>query len=133
MRKISNKQKALLHVAKAKLGMSDMEYLAMLDRVGCQSSRDLTQGKFKVILKHLETLGFVPKTKFKAPCAKSKELLTGKINAILNDLGYPWGYVEKMVKTMFGLDAVRFCTAQQLHKVVAALTYHQRRRNGYSA
>lgn len=130
MRTISNKQKALIHVAKAKLGMDDMEYLAMLDRVGVQSSRDLTHAKFKVILKHLNALGFTPRTKFYRP-AGSKKRLMSKLLAIKKDLGLTDAYIDAIAQTMFKnreggpIESYRWLPDRELYKLVQALSCHQ--------
>lgn len=127
---LSNKQKALIHVAKAKTGMTDPEYRAMLSSVGAGSSVDLDWRGFKVVMERFKALGFKPQlkaqsSKLKAPT--SKEKLLGKIDAILAGLGLPRRYAETMAKTMFDLDLLQWCNAGQLHKLVAALTYHQQR------
>jgi len=44
-RKIGNREKALLHVAKAKLGMDEDTYRSMLATVGVSSSVELTHAR----------------------------------------------------------------------------------------
>jgi len=133
---ITNKQKALIHVAKAKTGMTDEEYREFLGSFGVGSSTDLTPGKFDEAMREFKKLGFKPlrnaecgmrKKKARAAPA-SKEKLIGKVEAILCDLGLQWGYADAIARNMFKVDVAAWCTASQLRKLVAALTYHQRRK-----
>ena len=56
---ITSKQKALIHVAKAQLGMEDEDYRAMLARVaGVASSAQLDAAGFERVTAELERLGF---------------------------------------------------------------------------
>ncbi len=57
---ISNAQKALLHIAKAQIGISDDDYRAMLQaEAGVMSSNDLDNRGLNRVLKRLAKLGFV--------------------------------------------------------------------------
>lgn len=133
---INNKKKALIHVAKAKVGMSETEYRDTLAGVGVASSTDLNAATFDLVMKHFEKMGFVsngksrksknPKTAFQNP--KSKDRLLGKIDAIMADMGLQKGYVDAIARNMFGVDVYAWCNAHQLHKIVAALMYHQKRK-----
>jgi len=133
---IDNKKKALIHVAKAKVGMSEVEYRDMLAGVGVTSSTDLNFAKFEMVMKSFEKLGFASRTKKRKPLnphsafrnPKSKDRLLGKIDAIRADMGLQRGYVDAIARNMFGVDVYAWCNAQQLHKIVAALSYHQKRR-----
>lgn len=56
---ISNAQKAILHVAKAKLHLEDDFYRSILrENAGVESSTDLTNKGFDKVMKRLEQLGF---------------------------------------------------------------------------
>ena len=131
---ISNGKKALVHVAKAKLGLGEAEYLDILAAhgKGARSSRDLDQQGFEAVMAHFARLGFVPKKKFFRP-PQSKARLMSKICAIRAELKLPESYVDGMTRRMFKgkdgrpIDSHRWLSADQLHKLVAALTYHQRR------
>ena len=129
---INNKKKALIHVAKAKVGMSEVEYRDMLASVGVTSSKDLNVAKFDLVMKHFKNLGFISKknsssaTPRKGPTS-SKQRLMGKVDAILADLGLKRGYADAIARNMFGIDMMSWCDAHQLHKIVAALSYHQKR------
>lgn len=130
MRTISKGKKALIHVAKSQLGLSEAEYRDILESHGngARSSRDLDPAGFASVMAHLEHLGFEPKRKFYRG-AGSKELLMRKIKAIQGDLGLSDSYVDAMAQRMFGVQSHRWLDARQLHSVVAALSYHQARRS----
>lgn len=127
-RPISNGKKALIHVAKSQLGLSDAEYLDILAAhgSGAQSSRDLNEKTFEAVLDYLKHLGFVQKKKYYRP-AGSKKRLISKISAICNELGLTESYVNAMARNMFESPAYRWLNARQLHKLVAALSIHQKR------
>jgi phage gp16-like protein len=133
---IDNKKKALIHVAKSKVGMSETEYRDMLAGVGVESSKNLNQAKFDKVMAHFKKLGFKKRKaqrqkaegrRGKAGPVSSKDRLLKKIDAILADLGLKRGYVDAIARNMFKIDVVSWCDAHQLHKIVAALSYHQRR------
>ena len=125
---ISNKKKALIHVAKAKLCLSDAEYLDILAVYGngVQSSRDLTNRTFIDVLDHFQRLGFVTKKKFYRP-ADSKKRLMSKISAICNEIGKTERYLDGMARNMFGQDSYRWLDRQQLYKLTQALACYQER------
>ena len=136
---INNKKKALIHVAKAKVGMSEVEYRDMLAGVGVTSSKDLNFAKFEMLMKSFEKLGFKRRRGTHASPKgyagqgaqglSSKDRLLGKVDAIRADMGLQKGYVDAIARNMFGVDVYAWCNAHQLHKIVAALTYHQKRRS----
>jgi len=136
---ISKKQIALVHVAKHKLGLSETEYRDVLGGVGAASSTKLTARTFEQVMDHFRRLGFTPRpagaSSGKPPRASvkydSKEKLLGKTAALIADLGLTWGYVDAIARQMFGIDCVKWCSAHQLHKIVAALSYKQRKDKGY--
>jgi phage gp16-like protein len=124
---LSNKQKAVIHVAKQKTGMTDDEYRALLSGYGVSSCAQLEQKQFKSIMRDFARLGFV--TKYAAtPPPSSKALLLGKIKALREQLGVGEAYVDAMANHMFKIASHRWLDAGQLHKVVAALNYHHKRR-----
>lgn len=122
---LNKKQTALIHVARNKTGMSEDDYRALLAGLGVESSRDLTQRQFDAAMRHFEKLGFTPRRK--KPVA-SKERLLKKIQAQIDAMGLSWNYVHGIAGNMFGISRVQWCSAHQLHSIVAALTYHQKRR-----
>lgn len=57
---LDRRQLALLHVAKARLGLTDDEYRSvLLDAGGVRSSKDLALAGFNRVLARFEELGFV--------------------------------------------------------------------------
>lgn len=58
---ISNSQKAILHVAKGKLGMNDDTYRQVLARIaGVTTSSDLDRAGFEAVMGFFEYCGFQP-------------------------------------------------------------------------
>lgn len=132
---ISNGKKALVHVAKDRLGLSDAEYLDILFNHGdgAQSSRDLNPRTFEAVMDHFKALGFVHQPRkqggyYKPPA--SKDALTRKVVALRDDLGVTDGYIDAIAQNMFKVSSYRWLDGGQLHRLVAALTYHQQRRGG---
>lgn len=130
---------AKIHIAKKQLGMDETTYREMLNAVaGVGSAADLDErGRAKVI-KHLQNIGFKPmprpgkslqrrKMKTTVSPAKDRAPLLSKIGAILADLKLPWEYANGMAKKMFKVDRVTWLRPEQLHKLTAALAYHQKR------
>lgn len=131
---IGNPQKALIHVAKKQLGLTEDEYRAALGRVGVTTSKDLTFPRYSELLDHFKECGFTPVPKKSSgqtwrnrKQADAKEPLLGKIGAILLDLNLPWAYADSLSLKMFGIERCLWLAPWQLHKMVATLTYHQRR------
>jgi phage gp16-like protein len=131
--KIGNREKALIHVAKTKLGLSEEDYRAVLNSVGVTTSKDLNPLQFDEIMSRFESAGFqssnrnARRNRPPRPVA-AKEKLMKKIGAILADTGLPWAYADGMARKMFGLDSVRFCNETELWKVAAALSIYQKRK-----
>lgn len=58
---LTKKQTALIHVAKAQLGLSDDDYRAVLrDEAGVGSSRNLDNDGFDAVMERFRSLGFKP-------------------------------------------------------------------------
>lgn len=131
--KIDRKKIALIHVAKKQLGLSDDEYRLALGSVGVESSKDLFSSQFNRLMQHFERAGFVSKGAKarrgeKSSARTSKQAMQRKIRAIMADLGLTDSYVDAMARKMFKIDCWIWATTDQTHKIVAALTYYQRRR-----
>jgi len=118
---------ALVHVAKHQVGMTDDEYRALLAEFGVSSSKELRSAQLSGVMQRFKALGFVPRRRFKTP-PESKKLLTAKVEKLVSVLDLTHGYVDAMARHMFGVDAWRWLDAHQLHKLVAALEIHKRRR-----
>jgi phage gp16-like protein len=123
---ISKKQIGLIHVAKQRTGMSEDEYRGLLSSFGVASSTDLSGKDFEAAMRHFAKLGFRPLKPFRK-AASGKQRLMAKVSAIRSELSLPEAYVDAMAARMFKVDSYRWLSADQLHKLVAALTYHQRK------
>ena len=123
---ISNQKKAVIHIAKAQTGMSEVEYRDLLGSVGATSSTELTPAGFKQVMKHFEEMGFKQKKKGRKPQA-SKALLTGKVKALCVAMDLTMQYANGIAKRMFSIDQVAWCNADQLRKLVAALMYKKKK------
>ena len=123
---IDNKRKALIHIAKTKTGLSDLEYQDLLGRFGVKTSKDLTTVKLDQVMKHFKSLGFKQEKKVWKPMP-SKDRLLGKIKAMRADMGLSQRYVNAIAGRMFGLDSVAWCDPDQLRKIVAALMYRKKK------
>ena len=125
---------AKIHIAKKQLGMDDATYREMLFNItGFQSAAYLDSKQRWAIIKHLKARGFHSRHKsakasgMNRTTAPDRAPLLSKIGAILFDLKLPWAYADGMAKRMFSVDKVRWLRPDQLHKVTAALIYHQKR------
>ena len=128
---------AKIHVAKKQLAMEDDAYRAMLMSVaGVKSSKDLTVAQAEKVLAHLQKCGFKPLAPKTRPCAPAADraALVRKLGAQLGAAGRDWAYLERaadgrtsMVRRICGVDAISFCDAWMLRKLVAALTYDAKR------
>lgn len=131
---IGNCEKAIFHIAKVQLGMSEAAYRDMLASVGCRSPIELDFIKFDQIMARLKAAGF---RHISAPAKKSgmhrepaahKKPMIAKMGAILEELQLPWSYADGIAKQMFGVDRVRFCDIEQTYKVLQALIVYQARK-----
>ena len=131
---ISNGKKAVLHVARAGLGMTEDEYRALLSSVGAESSNDLTRQTFDALMVRLEELGF--KSTSGKPLRRrpvnsagaGRAALMKKLEAQRLDMDLPWAYVDGIARQMFKIERVEWCDEVQLKKIVAALVYRKSRR-----
>lgn len=139
-RLIGNGEKAVIHVAKAKLGMTEDEYRDLLGSVGVLSSVELTHRMFDQIMEKMERAGFQRSDKAWKPLHKSarasgmhrrppadKEAMIRKIEAILTELKLEWSYADGIAIKQFGVEKLAWCDAEQTHKVLQALAVYQRR------
>lgn len=123
---------AKIHIAKKELAMDDDTYRAMLQSIaGVSSSKDLTDAGVTKVLAHLQRCGWKPKAAAKAgkkpSVARGRQALVGKVEALLAEAKRPWDYADAMAKRMFGVDKTDWLDAEQLVKLVAALTYDAKR------
>lgn len=131
---IGNREKAVLHVARSQLGLSEQEYRDLLGSVGVSSSRELTFVGFSEIMDRLRAAGFRPshssaqKSGMQNKPAREKEPMISKIGAILAEMKLPWSYADGIAKKMFAVDRLRWCSTEQVRKVLQALIVYQQRK-----
>jgi phage gp16-like protein len=131
---ISQKQIALLHVAKTELGMSDEVYRDMLGSVGVASSVQLTAPQFDELMRRMEAGGFRTVSRkpkgartWKVKAGSQLELQLGKIKALLTVMKLPDSYADGIARQMWGVDRVEWCRPDQLKGVIAALVRRQKK------
>lgn len=123
----------LIHVARRDLAMPEDTYRALLESVaGKRSAADLDVVQLERVLERMKASGFrVRKSggpaKGKPTVAEDKQALQAKIDRQVEALGVTSKYVDGIARKMFQVDSLRFCTPEQLRRIVAALTYHQKR------
>jgi phage gp16-like protein len=129
---IGNREKAIIHIAKQQLQMTEGEYRKALSEVGVASSKNLTFPQYEKFLQRLKADGFVLESQQKGvygqhPQTWDKEPLLEKIGALLAVMKLTWNYADGIARRMFKVDSVLWCGPDQLHSVVAALEYKRRR------
>lgn len=122
-----------IQIARRQLHMSEDDYRAMLWGVArAKSSLELDHAGRAKVLAHLVGCGYKRGTKPNAPPRKAvapdKAALWGKLGAMLAEAGRAQAYADGMAKHMFGVAKAEWCEPHQLHKLVAALVYDQKRR-----
>lgn len=132
---ISNDKKTVVHVAKAKVGMTEDEYRDLLASVGAKSSMDLTDKTFADLMERFSKLGF--KTKNKRRYRRVDNLpmpeLMKKLEAMLLDMDLPWAYADSITKKRFKnldgspMEKVQWLNGEDLYKLVQMIAMHQKR------
>lgn len=130
------KETLLIHTAKRALEMDDATYRALLQRIaGVESSKNLNPLGVARVLREFERLGFKPvagagRARPRVPDSRVKQI--GKINALLTHAGRPWSYADSLARRMYKVDAIEWCSSEQLSGLIAALSKDARRHNrGY--
>ncbi|MDG4595511.1 MAG: regulatory protein GemA [Candidatus Contendobacter sp.] len=137
----------LIHAAARQMTWTEDTYRAILERVtGQASAAGLTARQRKAVLDEFTRLGWNPRKgkSHRAPNPAAgpvegdlpitgsgwgKDRLLAKIGALLAESGRGWAYADGCARKMFQRETIRFCDPDQLQKIVAALTYDQRRRS----
>lgn len=127
---------AMIHIARAALGMDEDVYRAMLLTHGkVRSAADLDRSGRKRVLDHMMACGWKPAPgKARAPSTLDREPYYQKIEALLADMQLPWPYAEAIAENITGGKAggiqrlawVR--TGQHLRGIVAALAIEKKKR-----
>lgn len=137
---LRNRELAQIHIAKKQLGLDDDTYRDMLWTVGrVHSSGDLGFTGRKQVLEHMKARGFktgkptrdakrVPGVRPANMDSPDRGPSLRKIEALLADAGRAWAYADGMAKKMFHVEKVSWCAVDQLHSLIAALMYDQKRR-----
>lgn len=125
---ISNERKAVIHVARAQLAMSDADYRALLERVaGVASSVDLDNPGFTAVMAEFEKLGFRntmgrPQPAHRDGMATPAQL--GKIKSLWK--GYTGedddARLSRWLEKKFHVSHVNFLPGWRAGKVIAVLT-----------
>lgn len=130
-------QLAAIHIAAKRLRLDRDTYVALLQRIAkVASAKDLDARGRHDVLAELGRLAGDGKVRARnavpppgAPAQVREELqaMTDKLGAIAAELNLPWTYLDGMAKRMFGVEKTVWLTAEQMHKLVAALSIHQKR------
>lgn len=130
-------QLAAIHIAAKRLRLDRDTYVALLQRIaGVDSAGKLDARGRHDVLVELGRLAGDGKVRARkgvpppgAPVQVREELqaMTDKLGAIAAELNLPWNYLDGMAKRMFGVEKTVWLTAEQMHKLVAALAIHQKR------
>jgi phage gp16-like protein len=128
----------LIHIARKQMAWDENTYRAILERVtGVASAADLNARQRKAVIDEFVRLGWKVKSRksHRKPgtVGEDRQLLVNKIEAYLADAGRPWAYADGIAQRVCKVDSVRFCTPEQLRKIVAALEYDKQRRQKKAA
>lgn len=126
---ISNKKKALIHVAKKQVALTEEEYRSLLARVGVESSRDLNNRTFNYVMDRFNDLGFRSKKSQRkiSNLPHGKKALMKKLMAIILDMKLSWAYVDSISKSRFKVETAQWLDQGQLRKLVQIMVVHQKR------
>ncbi len=126
---LDRKKLSLIHVAKARLGMSDDDYRGMLRRAAhVESSRDLDEFGFGQVMTEFERLGFrsdFADRNLGNRIDRATPAQVAKIRALwaafTDDTGTDTG-LGKWLGRQFKISSIRFLTPEAAHKAIGGLT-----------
>jgi len=143
---LTNKQKAVLHVAKTKLGLDDSTYRDMLEaQAGVRSSTALDYAGFLTVMTHFEKCGFKNKHGKRGEHGQAElvhatrpgmatEGQIRKIKAVWLSLagsyysrGQEWRALRGFLKKRFRVEHENFLTFKTAHAVIEGLKNISRR------
>lgn len=138
------RQLAAIHVLASKKLLLDRDtYVALLQRVaGVRSSADLDGPGRDRVLDEMRRLAGEGQRQMRnavnlpdAPQNVRDELaaMVSKVGAILAERGKCWNYAHGTAKRMFKVQRVEWLRPDQLHRLVAALSFDQRRKRAKGA
>lgn len=137
---LKNSLIAKIHIAKKQLAMKDDDYRSFLERVtGKTSCKDMTVPKLKDVLEQMKGLGF--KAKSNPAQAGTRKLAASpqakKIRAMWLDMhstgvvkDQSEGALAAFVKTVTGIDDMKWLDSKDANKVINALRGWIRRTGG---
>jgi phage gp16-like protein len=123
---------AKIHILAKQLGLDDESYRNVLWTVArVHSSRDLEEHGRGRVIEHMQSrlpLEEQPRRRRPTPAAH-KAALVGKIHALLVNATpvRTSEYSDALARRMFQVERFEWCTARQLHSIVAALNYDAKR------
>ena len=134
-----NRELARIHILAKEIGLDRGEYEDLLFALGrTRTAAALGDAGRRQVLDHLAKLARKIAVKEPAKAAMThgvkpdvpadRQGQIGKIEALLADARRPW-----MAKRICKVDSLRFCTAAQLGKIIAALMYDQKRREAQNS
>ncbi len=126
--KISKRQKALLHVAKTKLGWDDDLYrLALVRLAGVTSSTELDQEGFDAVMGFCERMGFDPIRRTGPDYGARPGFASRSQCELIRALWEEWAGapdapgLETWLRRTFKVDSLRFLTVADAPKAITAL------------
>lgn len=134
--RLRSRQLSAIHAEKKRLQLDDETYRALLQRVASvRSAADLDAKGRADVLREFASRGGTrtAAAQMQLPGApqnvrEDASALVGKIAVLLAEAGRSWNYAHGMARRMFSVRRVEWLHADQLHRVVAALTFDQKRR-----
>lgn len=125
---LDKKRIGLVHVAKTKLGLTDDDYRAILGRVaGVESSKDLDEIGFTLLMEHFTSLGFKSDFRSRSFGERAGMASTRQVEMIRNlwreytDGAGTDATLGKWLDGTFKVSALRFATSDQAKKAITAL------------
>lgn len=133
---LTNKQKAVLHVAKARLGLDEETYRDMLEaQAGVRSSTALDYRGFLAVMKHLEACGFskcgmrnAERGEKRERPGMATEAQIRKIKAVWLSLagsyysrGQEWRALRGFLRKRFRVEHENFLTIDVARQVIEAV------------
>lgn len=121
-----------VHAAAARLGLDDETRRALqLQVTGVDSCARMSMRQLREVMEALHQRGY-PRPRREPMVSVERSPLLAKLRAQCAAQGYPWpAYVLGISRRMFGAHAPRLLgwhTPDQLRRMVAALSYDQKRR-----
>lgn len=140
MAKLDYRKIKKIHTIRRSLGLEDDVYHDLLHSMfGVRSCKELNTRQYLELLEEFKAKGWRPKRKGgKGTYPGRPENMDdpdkgpqlGKVEALLTDMNLPWSYADHIAARICKVEKVKWCRPPELQKVIAALCYQQRRRDG---